>query len=32
MKKLISAVFAIVLIVIAIFWFMGDDLHHIEWE
>ena len=30
MKKLISAVFAIVLIVIAVFWFMGDDLHHIE--
>lgn len=30
MKKLISAVFAIVLIVIAVFWFSGDDLNHIE--
>ena len=30
MKKLISVVFAIVLIVIAVFWFSGDDLNHIE--
>lgn len=29
-KNLLAGVFAVVLVVVCVFWFMGDDLEHIE--